>query len=167
MSLIGKNTHIWYLIPMVLWNPLVGIKRWSRASISGLVGHEWDISADDVASDLRASSVAMNISWFRKGFGMFRNDQPSKRSIANVNWVPTSSCKHWFGTRYCEGSEVIHHYMTVTSLEIHGVSNSRQLGRLFSRFFWLTWSESSKICITGPVWRESTGDRWIPLTKGQ
>ena len=39
--------------------------------------------------------------------------------------------------------------------------------------YWLNWlfrltsKEISKIRITGPFWGESTGHRWIPLTKGQ
>ena len=28
-------------------------------------------------------------------------------------------------------------------------------------------NETSKVRITGPLWRESTGDQWIPLPKGQ
>ena len=27
--------------------------------------------------------------------------------------------------------------------------------------------ENMQVFITGPLWGESTGDRWIPLTKGQ
>ena len=27
--------------------------------------------------------------------------------------------------------------------------------------------KTSKLCITVPLWGESTGHRWIPLTKGQ
>ena len=27
--------------------------------------------------------------------------------------------------------------------------------------------ETSKVGIAGPLWGESTGNRWIPLTKGQ
>ena len=29
------------------------------------------------------------------------------------------------------------------------------------------WSMRTTHLITGPLWGESTGDRWIPLTKGQ
>ena len=38
---------------------------------------------------------------------------------------------------------------------------------LFNSFFWLTTKKSSKPRITGPLWGESTGYRWIPYTKGQ
>ena len=38
---------------------------------------------------------------------------------------------------------------------------------LFSSLHRLTSKETSKLYITGPLWGESTGDRWIPLTKGQ
>ena len=46
----------------------------------------------------------------------------------------------------------------------HGVLNNRSIECLFSNLFRLT--ERSKVCITVPLWGESTGDRWIPCTKG-
>ena len=50
--------------------------------------------------------------------------------------------------------------------EHHGVSNQRQLDCLFNRLFRLT-SNKHETRVTDRLWRESTGDRWIPLTKGQ
>ena len=44
----------------------------------------------------------------------------------------------------------------------YGVSNHRQLD-----LFWLTATIMSKFHINCPLWGESTGHRWIPLTKGQ
>ena len=38
---------------------------------------------------------------------------------------------------------------------------------LFSNLRRLTSKERSMLRITGPLWRESIGDRWIPLTNGQ
>ena len=34
-------------------------------------------------------------------------------------------------------------------------------------FFNLTTAEPSELCIIGPLWRDFSGDRWIPLTKGE
>ena len=44
---------------------------------------------------------------------------------------------------------------------------SSSANRLFvNSLFRHTTKETSKLCITGPLWRESTSDRWIPLIKG-
>ena len=34
-----------------------------------------------------------------------------------------------------------------------------------SVYFMMTWSNENIFCVTGPLWGEFTGDRWIPLTK--
>ena len=47
------------------------------------------------------------------------------------------------------------------------ISNHRQLHCLFRRIFRRVSKKIRKFCITGPLWGESAGDRWIPLTKGQ
>ena len=47
--------------------------------------------------------------------------------------------------------------------ECDGVSNHRRLVRLLRRMF--KSKKISKLC-HGPLWGESTGERWIPLTKG-
>ena len=44
--------------------------------------------------------------------------------------------------------------------------NHRHMDCLFISLFWLTTSKTSELSITGPLWRESIGDRWIALTKG-
>ena len=51
--------------------------------------------------------------------------------------------------------------------ERHGVSNHRRLDSLLNCLFRHRSKKTSKLCDTGPLWGESTGDRWIPLTKGQ
>ena len=38
---------------------------------------------------------------------------------------------------------------------------------LFNGSFKGTSKKTSQLCTAGPLWGESTGDRWIPLTKGQ
>ena len=48
----------------------------------------------------------------------------------------------------------------------HGISNNWQLDCLLQSMFRLT-KKTSDLHVAGPLWRESTGDRWIPLTKGQ
>ena len=45
--------------------------------------------------------------------------------------------------------------------------NRQQLDCLFKSLFELTAKKISKNLITGPLWGESTGNQWIPLTKGQ
>ena len=42
-----------------------------------------------------------------------------------------------------------------------------QLFWLLNNLFRLTSNKTSKLCLTGPLWQESTSDWWIPLTKGQ
>ena len=44
--------------------------------------------------------------------------------------------------------------ITGTSHKHHGVSNRWQLNCLFNSFSRLTSKETSKLCITGPMWRE-------------
>ena len=56
---------------------------------------------------------------------------------------------------------------TVTSRKHHDVSNHRQLDFLFNTLMLITTKKTPQLRITGPLWRESTGYRWIPLTKGQ
>ena len=64
------------------------------------------------------------------------------------------------------GTILLHaHYGDVT--KAHGDSDHRLLKCLFNSLLGASIKGTSKIRITGPLWRESTGDRWIPLTKGQ
>ena len=44
--------------------------------------------------------------------------------------------------------------------EHHGVSNHWQLDCLFKNLFRLTTTQTSKLCISGPMWGESTGHYW-------
>ena len=50
--------------------------------------------------------------------------------------------------------------------EHHGVSNHMRLN-VYRPFVQAQIRESLKALRHWPLWRESTGDRWIPLTKGQ
>ena len=45
--------------------------------------------------------------------------------------------------------------------------NHRQFDCLSNCLFRMTTKETSKFCIIGPLWEESNGQRWIPLTMGQ
>ena len=56
--------------------------------------------------------------------------------------------------------------ITVTSHEVYGASHNRSFVCLFNSLLRLTSKETSKLCHWAFV-RESIGDRWIPLTKGQ
>ena len=57
------------------------------------------------------------------------------------------------------------HYSDVTWALWHLISPDTQ--ELVQQIVQANIKETSKVCITGPLWRESTGDWWIPLTKGQ
>ena len=46
-------------------------------------------------------------------------------------------------------------------------SQSLATGMFVQHLFRLTTKETSKLHITGPLSGESTGDQWIPLTKGK
>ena len=65
-----------------------------------------------------------------------------------MNWIPVEHC------------------FKMMSNEHQCVSNYRQLKCLFCSLY-RQQNESSKTPITGFLWGESTGKRWIPLTKGQ
>ena len=56
---------------------------------------------------------------------------------------------------------------TLASFELHSISNHLSLNCLFNHLFRLTATKILKLSITGPSRGESTGNRWIPLTKGQ
>ena len=64
-------------------------------------------------------------------------------------------------------TDLSNNVITVMSNKHHGVSNHQQLNCLFNSLFRLTAKEISKLWITGPLWGESIGYQWIPLTKGQ
>ena len=50
--------------------------------------------------------------------------------------------------------------------KLGGVSNHRRLGCLLDRFSQAQIKESIKAPRRWPLWEETTGDRWIPHTKG-
>ena len=57
-----------------------------------------------------------------------------------------------------------------TLFQRHGVANHQQIDSVFAPYFVReVKKETSKFCITvtDPLWGESAGDRWIPITKGQ
>ena len=75
------------------------------------------------------------------------------------------SCKFTFHTTMCTW-----HYTVVfimTTHEHHGISTQWQPTYLFNSLFRLMTKTISKPHIAGSLWGESTGDQWIPLTKGQ
>ena len=53
------------------------------------------------------------------------------------------------------------HIITVKSHEHHCISNHQHLNCLFNSLFRLTPMETSKLCITGPMWGESTHNWWF------
>ena len=63
----------------------------------------------------------------------------------------------------CYYGAQLYHYM----YKYHDFSNQLQLDCLYNNLFRLTSKNTSVLCITSPVWRESTSIWWIPLTKGQ
>ena len=56
--------------------------------------------------------------------------------------------------------------ITLTTHEHHGASNHRPIDSLFNSLLRLTSKKTSKLRHWAFV-RESTGDQWVPLTKGQ
>ena len=60
----------------------------------------------------------------------------------------------------------VHVYYSVIH-KCNGISNHVQLDCWLNSFFRLITETTPKLCITGPLWGESTGHRWIPHTKGQ
>ena len=46
------------------------------------------------------------------------------------------------------------------------VPNQQQLDGLSNYLFKLTSNKTTKIRVIGPLWGQSTGERWIPLTEG-
>ena len=62
------------------------------------------------------------------------------------------------------------YYVTLCSevLHIFFIKNAHGTTQLFvQQLIQVNTMEPSKLHITGPLWRESTSDWWIPLTKGQ
>ena len=57
-------------------------------------------------------------------------------------------------------------YITVTSNQRHSISKHRQIYCLCRRLFGRRSKKTSKLRVTGLLWGESIGNRWIPFTKG-
>ena len=57
-------------------------------------------------------------------------------------------------------------FITVTLHERHDVSKRQQRDCLINVLFRLITNRIHKRFISDPLWGESTGDQWIPLTKG-
>ena len=61
-------------------------------------------------------------------------------------------------------------YIAIVSLHYQDILSDWYHGKCWiqSQSWWCheSWHKNA-CCITGPLWGESTGDRWIPLTKGQ
>ena len=89
---------------------------------------------------------------------------------ASVNPVP---CRHMVSLGHKElKPHKIWHTAPVLSLQWHhngrnGVSNNRRLDHLLNRLSRRRIKKNTKAPRHWPLWGESTGDRWIPLTKGQ
>ena len=59
------------------------------------------------------------------------------------------------------------HPLQWPSNERHGVLNHRLCDCLFNSLCGPTSKETSNLCFIGLLWRKSTGDPWVPLTKGR
>ena len=55
----------------------------------------------------------------------------------------------------------------VMSYKCLSISSQQELHSYLKNMFKLSKKNTSKLCITGPLWGESTGEQWIPHTKGQ
>ena len=63
-----------------------------------------------------------------------------------------------FNTNYQRHLAALKVFIRVTSHESGGVSNHRKLDCLSNCLL----NKNIKLCVTGPLWGESTGDRWFP-----
>ena len=88
-------------------------------------------------------------------------------SLTYLTWV--AELAHPWLIWWPVACSVPSHYLNRSSICHMSVMRSQITGDqkcLCNSFFRPNITETSKFRITGPLWRESTCDRWIPLTKG-
>ena len=90
------------------------------------------------------------------------NQQLSRRQEYCHNLVPSKTT--WRGDA---GDITRTKHSHLRWLQHNGVSKHRQLDYSFNSLIRLTTTKIPKLHITGPLWWEFTGNRWIPFTKGQ
>ena len=89
---------------------------------------------------------------------------PSRYPSAELSYPRTWGRRPYYGE--CKATHdafefcLTCHIRVTLSHERHGVSDHRQLDRLFHGLFKLTTKETSKLCITGPLWKNP------PVTDG-
>ena len=88
-------------------------------------------------------------------------------SCRNGTIIATKFCRHFDGNTGSYWNRNFHYTLQWRHNESDGVSNHRRLDCLLNRLFRRRSKKTSKPRVTGPLWGESTGDRWIPLAKGQ
>ena len=77
------------------------------------------------------------------------------RVIVEITWSGIQSCDHII-------LRTVRLFITLVSLKKQCVSIRRPLDSLFKGLVRLTKKKSLQFYITGPLWGESTGYRWIP-----
>ena len=125
---------------------------------------------------LESFTEARSTMWTYEPYrGMFWNWWPALSGTLQTNFNEIWS-KYWYfyvnitTTRNHNKTTKLHILwdtqqvsIIVTSRDRWGVSNQPQL----DCFFEAQKKNPPRLRITGPLWGESTGDRWIPLTKGR
>ena len=91
----------------------------------------------------------------------------NKLGIKTLSVFALAGCyRNWQKTFLSLGFSILMSISLVMSHEHHDISNHRQC-KLFAQHLGQVNNKEKKLCITGSLWRESTGDLWIPLTKRQ
>ena len=125
----------------------------------------WDLNLNHLISllwyPMSIKSLVLDCS-FNSLFTLMTK-KSSKVHIIGPSWRESTS--HWWipltKGQYCRTLTYHGHWkvsLSIKSLLLDCYSNS---------LFRVMTKKSSKVRITGPLWRESTSDWWIPLTKGQ
>ena len=101
--------------------------------------------------------------WKHNSLKTWRNSQTSQSVMSKFcSWY----CPCWCSIALTDTKTS--RWRDVTPLLMrYGVSHHRRLGCLPNCLFGHRSKKTSKICVTGICERNSTGNRWIPFTKGQ
>ena len=112
--------------------------------------------------------------WSAMPFGVIRLQwvRSSLQIIIQISWNLYSPISAWYAVTNHQRLPALISYciafihITVMSHEHQDTLNHQQLACLLNSLP-IPTKETSKLCITGPLWEELTNHRWIPLTKGQ
>ena len=107
------------------------------------------------------------------------NQLASGRCVRNLNWHWSKSfndqylsnnediATEWMPQDLINSKSILVQIITVTSQWAGWYLKSPAFRLFVLLFVQANIKENIKARVTGPLWGESTGDRWIPLIKGQ